>query len=65
MEVEARLRIPPYEKVINKLKEISTFENPLKKAKIIKEARDLISTCIDEFWTGINVPADKLMLDAD
>jgi hypothetical protein len=44
---------------------VKSFENPLKKAKKIQEARDLIPICINEFWRGLDVPADKLVLDAD
>lgn len=55
----------PYKNVINKLKEIKNYENPLKKAKIIGEARTLISVAIDEFWRGLSIKADRLMLDAD
>lgn len=40
-------------------------ENPLKKAKIIDEAKSLISHCIDEFWHGLCIPSDNLMIDAD
>jgi hypothetical protein len=29
------------------------------------KARDLIPVCINEFWRGIEIPADKLVLDAD
>ena len=44
---------------------IKIFENPMKKARVIQEAKSLVSTCIDEFWEGLNVPSDKLTLDAD
>ncbi len=50
---------------IDKLKEIKKFENPIKKAKIIEQAKNLIAVCIDEFWEGLNVSSDKLTLDAD
>lgn len=41
------------------------YENPLKKAKIIGEARSLIPVSIDEFWRGLDIKSDRLMLDAD
>ena len=50
IDMASRLRVPPYEKVIKKLQEIQNVDNPLKKAKVIKEARDLIPECVDEFW---------------
>ena len=51
--------------MINKLKEIKNYENPIKKAKIVENARDLIAMCIDDFWKGLDVDSNKLMLDAD
>jgi hypothetical protein len=51
--------------VIKKLKDLRKYEDPLKKARQIQEARDLIPICINEFWRGIDVPAEKLILDAD
>ena len=50
IDMASRLKVPPYEKVIKKLQEIQNVDNPLKKAKVIKEARDLIPECVDEFW---------------
>ena len=41
------------------------FEDPFKKVKVIREVRDLISVCINEFWAGIDVDYDQLDLDAD
>ena len=41
------------------------YENPLKKANIIDQAKSFISQCIDEFWKGLCIPSDKLMIDAD
>ena len=51
--------------MIKKLKDLRKYEDPLKKARQIQEARDLIPICINEFWRGIDVPAEKLILDAD
>ena len=65
VEINERVYGEPYHLVIEKLKEIKNHENPLKKIHIIEEARELISVCIDNFWMGINVPKDKLMIDAD
>ncbi len=36
IDIENRMLIPPYNKVIEKLKGIKIYENPLKKAKVIK-----------------------------
>ena len=33
--------------------------------KCIEQARDLIPVCVDDFWQGIPVKKQKLMLDAD
>jgi hypothetical protein len=44
---------------------VRNFENPNKKAKVIKEARDLITVCINEFWNGIDINYENLVLDAD
>ncbi len=59
------MRSKPYCKVIEKLKDLRKYEDPVKKAKQIQEARDLIPICINEFWRGLEVPPDKLVLDAD
>lgn len=64
-DVDRRLSIQPYSKVIQKLQAIRNFEDPLKKLKVIKEMRDLVSVCINEFWNGIDVDYEKLVLDAD
>ena len=64
-EIEERLKVTPYKKVIEKLNELKLHQNPLKKAKIIGEAREYISVSIDEFWRGIDIKSDRLMLDAD
>lgn len=37
---------------------VRNFEDPYKKVKVIKEVRDLISVCINEFWSGIDVDYD-------
>jgi hypothetical protein len=57
--------VKPYAKVINKLREMRLYEDPIKKAKQIHKARELVSLCINEFWRGLEVPRDKLVLDAD
>ena len=41
------------------------YEDPLKKAKQIMQVRNLIPISINEFWRGLNVPGDRLVLDAD
>ncbi|CDW91387.1 UNKNOWN [Stylonychia lemnae] len=64
-EIERRLRVSPYSKVIDKLRSIKDFENPLRKIKVIDEAKHCISECIDEFWKGLNLNQDNLMIDAD
>lgn len=51
--------------MINKLKELKDVCDPAKKAKIIGSAKDLISQSIDDFWRGLNIPSEKITLDAD
>ena len=64
-DIERRLYMSPYYKVVQKLQSVRSFEDPLKKAKKLKEAIDLISISINEFWRGLDIPSDKLVLDAD
>jgi hypothetical protein len=47
------------------LKELRDTYNPAKKAKIIGQAKDLISQSIDDFWRGLSIHTDNLTLDAD
>ena len=47
------------------MRDLRNFECPIKKIKQIQEARDLIPICINEFWRGLDVPSDSLVLDAD
>lgn len=37
----------------------------MKKAKVIGDARACVSVCIDEFWRGIDIDQENLVLDAD
>lgn len=67
-EIERRMKGQPYKRVIQKLREIKQHQSPIKKAKIIGEARALIAVCIDEFWRGlleVNTAKKNLLLDAD
>mmetsp|Transcript_40249 Transcript_40249/g.38719 ORF Transcript_40249/g.38719 Transcript_40249/m.38719 type:complete len:183 (+) Transcript_40249:346-894(+) len=67
-DIERRASALPYHRVIQKLKELKNHKNPLKKAKVISEARELIPVSIDEFWRGLlepNTKQKKLVLDAD
>ena len=58
--------VPPYISVIEKLKELRTIKHPLKKLKIIFEAKQLITSEIDSFWKIREQKKHKqLTLDAD
>jgi hypothetical protein len=34
-EIQRRIKVEPYKRVIGKLKEIKDYQNPIKKAKVI------------------------------
>lgn len=54
-EINQRFRTKPYQKVMEKLEMITKYENPIRKLKLLLEARSLITECIDEFWQGIPI----------
>ena len=58
--------VPPYKSVIDKLKELRTVRHPLKKLKIIFEAKQLITVEIDNYWKDReHQKHNNLTLDAD
>jgi len=47
------------------LREIDKIEEPLKKLRLMAEVNDAIFECINDFWRGIDIDVEQLVVAAD
>lgn len=55
----------PYERCINKLRQIEEVRTPISKLKVIVGCADKITRCINEFNRMNGIPSKQSMIDAD
>lgn len=63
-EILERLNKKPYRRSIEKLKELKC-STPYEKLNILADLTSTMKQEINEFWQGVNIKKDKLVLDGD
>ena len=64
-DIKQRLREKPYNKAIMILRQIDQIQEPRKKLRLMGEVNDTILEWINEFWKGLNIDEEQLVITTD
>lgn len=64
-DIKQRLRVKPYNKAILQLRKIEQIEEPRKKLRLMGEVNDIILEWINQFWKGLNIDEEQLVITTD